>query len=259
MDCYSTMIGFSVNRTEFFFLRMNFSVCNGISNMNFFMTSSLNNFCGKIASLSWKESSGGDLLPLSISIEIAWIRSSPLPRVSEYSGLWPLYFGSNHFSDIHSFVWFGCRSVRRSINSFFLAYLVGSRCLTGVVGKWIDGPTNAELWPSSADRSPSVDTRAGRRTSDDAWIEELLHTAAGSRLPRTYAPTDYKPGRTDKKGLISIFVLDFRRELKRNDGLLMKGFVGFECFIDPTRCCFKDFWMTLSYLFFDFFRVNFLI
>lgn len=147
--------GFLVNQTELFSSH-EFSARNGISNMNFFMISSLNNFCGKIASLSWKESSGGDLLPLSISIEIAWIRSSPLPRASEYSGLWPLYSGSNHFPDIHSFIWFECRSVRWSINSFFLAYLVGSRCLTGVVGKWIDGPTNADLWPSSADRSSGV-------------------------------------------------------------------------------------------------------
>ena len=58
------------NQTELFSSH-EFSARNGISNMNFFMTSSLNNFCGKIASLSWKESSGGDLLPLSISIEIA--------------------------------------------------------------------------------------------------------------------------------------------------------------------------------------------
>ena len=62
--------GFLVNQTELFSSH-EFSARNGISNMNFFMISSLNNFCGKIASLSWKESSGGDLLPLSISIEIA--------------------------------------------------------------------------------------------------------------------------------------------------------------------------------------------
>ena len=78
-SCWLTTIGLFciINDRTSLSIELNFfsshetSVRNGISNMNFFMISSLNNFCGKIASLSWKESSGGDLLPLSISIEIA--------------------------------------------------------------------------------------------------------------------------------------------------------------------------------------------
>ena len=145
-----------------------------------------------------------------------------------------------------------------------LSYLISLHCLPyrftisyWGCWRWIDGPTSTDLRPSSADRSPRSFCVPVDGPDYAAWVEEFLNTAAGSRFPRTYVPTDWSQDGPIRKDSF-FFVLDFWREFKEMMDCFWRKMLVLSVLLTLFVVVLRI-WMALSDTFYDSFRVNFLI